>query len=184
MAKKASLLATQRAQNTILWQEGYSECMIASKLHCSNTAVRTAKIYFMKYRNYKDRKRKGGPRKSAPRDNNTMKRIVACSPTSFCQKSRPFLSQKDTEISLQTISRRRCDQFPLKLYKPARKPRLNLQMKMKRLAFAKKYESWTAEDWVKLCFRMNRLFNNLWYRKDMLEDLKENDLRKNILCPL
>ena len=95
-----------------------------------------------------------------------------------------YLSQKDTEVSLQTISRRRCDQFDLKLYKLAQKPRLTPQIKMKRLAFAKKYESWTAENWVKLCFWMNRLFNNSWYRKDMSEDLKENDLRKNILRPL
>ena len=49
-----------------------------------------------------------------------------------------YLSQKDTEVSLQTISRRRCDQFDLKLYKPAQKPRLTPQMKMKRLSFTKK----------------------------------------------
>ena len=146
MGKKASLLATQRTQITVLWQEGYSE------LHCGKTAVHTAKVNFMKYGNYKDRKRSGRPRKSIPKDDNVMKRIVAHSPTSSCQKIKTYLSQKDAEISLKTIFRHLCDQFNLKLYKPARKPRLTPQIKMKRLTFAKKYESWTAEDWGQVMF--------------------------------
>ena len=78
---KEHLLATQRAQITVLWQEGYSERMIASKLHCSKTAVHTAKVNFMKYGNYTDR-RSGRARKRTPRDDNMTKRIVA----GFCQK--------------------------------------------------------------------------------------------------
>ena len=70
-----------------------------------------------------------------------MKRIVARLPTGSCQKFKVCLSRKGIEVSLKTISRRFCDQFDLKLYKPARKPRLTSQMKTKRLAFAKKY--WT-----------------------------------------
>ena len=112
--------------------------MIASKLHCSKTAVHTAKVNFMKYGNYKDRKKVGGPQKSTPRDDNMMKRILPRSLTSSCQKIKAYLSQKGTEVSLKTISRRLCDQFDLKPYKPARKPRLTPQMNMKRLAFAKK----------------------------------------------
>ena len=118
MGKKASLLATQRAQITVLWQEGYSERIIASKLQCSKTAVHTAKVNFMKNRNYKDRRRSGRQRKSTSRDDNIMKRIVACFPTSSCQKIKAYLSQKGTEVSLRTISRRLCDQFDLKPYKP------------------------------------------------------------------
>ena len=83
MGKKAFLLATQKAQITVLWQEGYSERMFASKLHCGKTAVHTAKVNFMKYGKYKDRKRSGRPQKSTPRDDNMMKRIAACSPTSL-----------------------------------------------------------------------------------------------------
>ena len=55
-----------------------------------------------------------------------MKKIVARSPISSCQKIKVYLSQKGTEVSLKTISRRLCDQFDLELYKPARKPRLTL----------------------------------------------------------
>ena len=66
MGKKAFLLATQRVQITVLWQEGYSKRMIASKLHCSKTAGHTAKVNFMKYGNYKDRRRSGRPRKNTP----------------------------------------------------------------------------------------------------------------------
>ena len=106
---KKRLLATQRAQITVLWQEGYSERMIVSKLHCSKASIYTAQVSFMKYGNYKDRKRSGRPRKSIPRDDNMMKGIVARSPTSFCQKIKAYLSQKGTKVSLKTISRRLWD---------------------------------------------------------------------------
>ena len=88
MGKKASILATQRAQITVLWQEGYSERMIASKLHCSKTAVHTAKVNFMKYGNYKDSKRSGRPRKSTLKDDDIMKRIVVVLPLVLVKKSR------------------------------------------------------------------------------------------------
>ena len=94
MGKKASLLATQRAQITVLWQEGYLERIIASKLRCGKTAVHTAKVNFMKYGNYNDRKRSGRPLKSTSNDDNMMKRIAARSPTSSCQKIKTYLSQK------------------------------------------------------------------------------------------
>ena len=87
-----------------------------------------------------------------------MKRIVACSSTSSCQKIKAYLSQKGTEVTLKTISRLLCDQFDLKLCRPARKPRLTPQMKMKRLAFAKKYESWTAEDYGQVMFSNESTF--------------------------
>ena len=76
-----------------------------------------------------------------------MIRVVAHSPTSSCPKIKAYFSQKGIEISLKTISRHICDQFDLKSYKPAQKPHLTPQMKMKHLVFAKKYESRTAENW-------------------------------------
>ena len=82
--------------------------MIASKLHCSKTAVHTEKVNFMKYGNYKDRKRSGRPQKSTPKNDNMMKRIVARSSISSCQKIKIYLSQKGTEVSLKTIARRLC----------------------------------------------------------------------------
>ena len=66
MGEKASLSATQRVQIILLWQEGYSERMIASKQHCSKTALYTAKVNFMKYGNYKTEKEVGGHEKAPP----------------------------------------------------------------------------------------------------------------------
>ena len=86
MGKKASPFASQRAQITALRQEGYSERMIVSNLLCSKAAVHTAKVNFMKYGNYKNKKRSGRPLKSTLRDDNIMKKMVARSPTSSCQK--------------------------------------------------------------------------------------------------
>ena len=36
-----------------------------------------------------------------PKDDNMMKRIVACSPTGSCQKIKAYLSQKSIEINLK-----------------------------------------------------------------------------------
>ena len=137
MSKKASLLASQGVQITVLWQEGYSERTIASKPHFSKTAVHTAKVHFMKYGNYKDRKRSGRPRKSTPRNDNMMKRIVARSLISSCQKIKAYFSQEGIEVSLKTVSRRLCDQFDLKLYKPARKHCLTPPDKNKAIGICK-----------------------------------------------
>ena len=90
--------------------------MIASKLHCSKTAFHTAKVNFVKHGNYKEKKRSRRQRKSTPRDDNMMKRILARSPTSSCQKIKAYLSQKGTDASLKTILRLLCDQFDLKMY--------------------------------------------------------------------
>ena len=103
MGKKASLLATQRVQITILWQEVYSERMIAFKLHCSKTAVHTAKVNFMKYGNYKDRKRSEMPRKSTPRDDNMIKRIVARFPISFFPKNQGLFESERYRGCLRII---------------------------------------------------------------------------------
>ena len=65
--KKHLFLATQRAQITVLWQEGYSERMIVSKLHCSTTAVHSAKVSFLSSMKItKTEKEGGGHEKVSP----------------------------------------------------------------------------------------------------------------------
>ena len=68
-------------------------------------------------------------------------------------------------MTQMTISRRLSREFNLKLYKPARKPRLTPVMKAKRLAFAKKYRDWTIQRWSKVVFSDESTFQQFVVRK-------------------
>ena len=59
---------------------------------------------------------------------------------------------KGTVASTSTIKRCLADEFALKAYKPAKKPRLTPSMKAKRYAFTKAHQQWTAENWRKVLF--------------------------------
>ena len=57
-----------------------------------------------------------------------------------------------TNLSTSTMKRCLSDEFNLKAYKPAKKPRLTPSMKAKRYAFAKEHLNWTTEQWKKVLF--------------------------------
>lgn len=152
MGKKASLSEVERAKIVTLHEEGYSERQISKRLAHSKTAVHEAIKKFQNYGMYSDKVRTGRPRKTSKRDDVLMRRIVTRSPMSSCRKIRAELLHSGTDISLKTISRRLVHDFGLASYKPAQKPRLTNNMKKKRLAFAKKYESWGEEEWGKVLF--------------------------------
>lgn len=152
MGKKSSLSENKRAKIVTLFNEGYSERQISVKVSCSKTAVHTAIVNFKTSGSFRDKKRCGRPRKTSLRDDHLIKRIATRSPTSSCGKIRAAVLQTGTDISSMTVSRRLRFECGLKSYKPARKPRLTAVMKSKRLAFAKKHETWTAEDWSRVMF--------------------------------
>ena len=64
---------------------------------------------------------------------------VMRSSTSSCRKIRANLLKSDTDISINTVSRSLSNEFDLKFYKPAEKPRLASAMKKKRLSFFNKH---------------------------------------------
>ena len=66
------------------------------------------------------------------------------------------------------ISRRLSREFNLKSYKPARKPRLTPVMEAKRLAFAKKHRDWTIQQWSKVLFSDESIFQQFVVRKRLL----------------
>ena len=68
---------------------------------------------------------------------------------------------KSAVVSKTTIKRRLTDEFGLKAYKVAKKPRLIPFVKIKRFVFAKAHMDWTTEDWRKVYFLMNQLCSSL-----------------------
>ena len=69
---------------------------------------------------YGNRINSGRPRKTTPRDDNTM-RFVGRSSTSSFKKVCGNLLRKATDISVSTISRRLSKEFGLKSYKPGKR---------------------------------------------------------------
>ena len=133
--------------------EGHTERDIDAKLRCSKTAVNNAITKFNADGTFHDRKRSGRPRKTAPREDRTMRLIVLRSPKSSCKKILcASLRFKGTAISSSTVSRRLSKEFGLKSHKPARKPRLTPVMKKKRLDFARRHRHWTLAEWKKVLF--------------------------------
>ena len=152
MGKNVPLSEVQRAQIVALHKEGYSERLISEKMKCSKSAVHNAEVTFQNTGSYLTGKKSARPRKSTPRDDHVIRRIAVRSLMSSASKIRYALLGKGTEISRRTVSRRLVDDFGLKAYKPARKPRLTQAMKNKRLAFAKKHATRTKQQWSKVLF--------------------------------
>ena len=177
MGKKSSVSENKRAKIVTLFNEGYSERQISVKVSCCKTAVHTAIVNFKTSGSFRDKKRCGRPRKTSLRDDHLIKRIATRSPTSSSGKIRAAVLQTGTDISSMTVSH--CLRFEcgLKSYKPACKRRVTAVMKSKRLAFAKKHETWIAEDWSRVMFQTNPLCNSLLRAKDTLEDPQVNNLR-------
>ena len=139
MGKKKSLTEVQRAQIVILHEEGVSEGQIAARLSVSKAGVHQAITKHVSEGIFCDRKRSGRSRKTSIHDDNLIRKMVVRFSTSSTKILQAALLRKGTRVTQMTISRRLSREFNLKSYKPARKPRLTLVMKAKRLAFAKKH---------------------------------------------
>ena len=152
MTKNSYHIEVESAQIVALHKYGLSQRQISKQLSISKSSIQRAITKFKNKGIYGNRKKSGKPRKTASRDDTSMKRAVPQSPTSFCKKIRFHLLLKGTNASISTISSRLSKEFDLKSYKPTNKLRLTSQMKKKRLEFAKKHIDWSIKDWKKVLF--------------------------------
>jgi len=136
-----------------LHKEEYSELLISERVRCSKNAVYNAVVKFQKAGTYSDAKKSGRPQKTTPRDDHIIRRTAVRSPMSFASKMQSVLLAKGADVSRRTVSRRLVDDFGLKAYKPAKKPRITPAMKVKRLGFAKKHAKWTVRQWQRVFFK-------------------------------
>jgi len=165
MGKKRSLSEAQRAQIMNLRQEGYTERAISERLAVSKTAVHQAVVKLKNCGSYSDCKRSGRPWKTTRRDDILIKRCVMKSPPCSAKKIRAELGETGSRISRRTISHHLTDEFGLKSWKPARKPRLTPAVKLKRLQFAKKYKDWTSQQWSRVLFSNETTIQQFALRK-------------------
>ncbi|CAJ0956160.1 unnamed protein product [Ranitomeya imitator] len=88
----------------------------------------------------------GAPKKTSPRTDKLLKPEVMSHPSIT---KYPMLLQN---IATRTIRHRLQKDLGLPSYRAAKKPLLTAAMKTKRLAFCKKYQDWTSEEWKKVMF--------------------------------
>ena len=129
MTKNSYHTEVERAQIVALHKNGLSQRQISKQLSISKPSIKRATTKFKNKGIYGNRKKSGNSRKTTSRDDTSMKRAVARSPTSFSKKIRFHLLLKGTNASISTISCRLSKEFDLTSYKPANKLRLTYQMK-------------------------------------------------------
>lgn len=146
------LLDTTRAQIVVLHQQGVSNKAIAARFRISPTTVSNTIKLHESTSSFSYPKRSGRPRITST----TTDRAIVLS-----SKKNPFASSTDLRQSLpdnlqhkpssRTI-RRRLVQAGLSCYRPAKKPALSKKNIKDRLAFAKRYQHWTVDQWRKCMF--------------------------------
>ena len=103
MGKNQYHTNVEHAQIVALHKIGLSQCQISKDIGVNRSSIQKAIKKFTLEGIYGNWKKSGRPRKTTAQDDNTIKRIVACSPTSSCKKV-PANLKKDTNVSVSTIS--------------------------------------------------------------------------------
>ena len=148
MGKRNSVSPTIRAQAFVLYENGLTQREIAEQLKISQKAVHVAiKKHESTNGRFCDAPRSGRPRATTKRDERYLKLAVQRNPSVSLPVLVQGLKATGTTTSTSTLSRRLSKEMGLRSYRPAHKPRLTVSMVKKRLAFARKYAHWTAEQW-------------------------------------
>lgn len=162
MGRIRELSTEKRAQIVILHRQKMHTRRIAALLGIAQSSVVKSIKRFQELGSFQSRKRSGRPRVTNARMDSTIKRIVQRSPRASSSLVRARLpGNDDSKPSTQTI-RRRLFGSGLKSYRPAKKPHLSKKNIMDRLAFCRKYSTWSAEQWEKVLFSDESTFTQFY----------------------
>ena len=87
MTKNSCHIEIERAQIVALHTNGLTQRPIFKQLSVSKSSIQRAIIKFKNKKIYGNRKKSNRPRKTTSRDDTSIKRAVAWSPTSSCKKT-------------------------------------------------------------------------------------------------
>ncbi|XP_018371229.1 PREDICTED: transposable element Tc1 transposase [Trachymyrmex cornetzi] len=150
MSKTRELSEGKRAQIIVLHSVGLSQVQIAKKIKCSRCAVQTTIKRYNDTKQFKSRSGRGRKRKTTAREDRYLKQNALKDRRQTAKELTAALrSDHEISISAKTVSRR-LNEFGIKARKARQKPWLSETNRKKRLAWAKKYKSWTASDWDKI----------------------------------
>ena len=110
---------------------------------------------------FKDRPRSGRPRKLTDRNKRAIvKMINKTQATTATAIAKALKTELNIQVSHDTVSRA-LKSVGYACRVKQKKPKLTEKHKRNRLAFAKKYESWTADDWKNVIWSDESKFNIL-----------------------
>lgn len=180
----------QRHRIIVLHEEGYSFTEIAKRVKCHRTTVSRVIEKYQKTGSVVDRQRPGRPRKSTVRQDRALLRISkADRRLTSTRLTRIWRETCDTKVCTSTV-RRRLLANGLRGCTARRKPLLTDDHRKRRLAWAKKYAKWTAEQWGKVIFSDESNFYltgnqcNKYVRRFPGEEFKPYCLNLSVKHPL
>lgn len=141
------------------YQAGTKQSIIARQFHVSRQVVYALLKRFNTRGVLCDKKKSGRPRKTTPRLDRTIIRIVTEDPFKSSNQVKAVLEAQGLEnISARSIRRRLVD---AKLFsrRPAKKPLLSAKNRLARLEFAKAHLHWGMEEWKRVCFSDESKYN-------------------------
>jgi transposase len=168
-AKRVKKLSTEDKARIVSWrEEGVSATVIADRLgrHRSSIKRLLAKARALPPRAIPERKKGSGrPATITSSDLKILERFVKKNPRATAGDIKEQVPEV-AAVSVKHINWLIVNKLKIRSRIAAQKPLLTDKMKAKRLAFAKKYVSWTEEDWSRVmfsdestfrCIRANRI---------------------------
>lgn len=162
MGKARDLSKETRAQIDILHKQKLSMRNIAAIVGVNPSTVLRTLRRKQEVGNFSSRKRSGRPKKTTPRMDATIRRIVLRSPRVSSSVIRTRLPGDQASKPSAVTIRRRLFQTDLRSYRPAKKPQLSKKNIQDRLFFCRKYESWTPDQWEHVMFSDESTFTQFY----------------------
>jgi transposase len=161
MEKMEMTRQEKRAQVVALKNQGISNHEIAVTTGLSVRGIQKIFSTVKDTNSFKDRPRCGRPPKLTDRNKRTIVRMLKKKETSTATAiSKALRTPHQIEVSPDTVGRAlKSLGYACRIKK--KKPKLTEKHKKARLAFAKKYESWTSEEWKKVIWSDESKFNLL-----------------------
>ena len=129
-------------------KDGLRQVEICERLNLTKSTVCKLAAKYNSTGSVEAGKSSGRPRVTSKREDNRFRRCAVINPLS---SSEVIKIETATVASTRTIRRRLFD-TGLLARRPAKKPLLNQQQRLKRIKFCKKYINWTSEDWSRVLF--------------------------------
>jgi transposase len=140
----------RRVKIVTLKEEGLSLKQIAEKTNSHRRTVQRICKTVRETNSFKDRPRSGRPPLLNERDKRVIARIIQKKEASNAESIRKVANlHYEIDVSRDTISRA-LTSFGYAARVKAKKPRLTINQKKSRLAWAKAHSTWTIDDWRKV----------------------------------
>lgn len=157
MGKQKDLSLFNKGKIVALHLEGKSQVAISKILNVSRAAVQNA----IKFGASKNRKNCGRRRKTTPREDRVLRRVIVSSPHTSSLRVAEIARSHSINISARTVRRRLCQDFNLVARRPARKPAITRQQRLARIRFCKQHKDKSAQWWRRVMFSDESTFRQV-----------------------